>query len=57
MVQGPTVQDKMKKIKEKKYVNKFLELNLNYSFKLIVLIFICQKFHSNQYGRNFLQPI
>jgi hypothetical protein len=52
MVQGSNRarQNEKKKKKNKKqkkrYVIKFLELDLNCSFKLIVLIFICQNFHS-----------
>jgi hypothetical protein len=35
------MHDKMEKIKEKRYVIKFVVLDLNCFFKLIVLIFIC----------------
>ena len=48
------MQEKMEKIKENRYVIKFLDLELNCSFKLISLIFICQKFYSNQFRKNIL---
>jgi hypothetical protein len=58
MVQGTKrARQNGKNKRKKRYVIKFLELDLNCCFKLIVLIFICQKFHSNQSKINILQPI